>query len=85
MDGNPGGHLVPGDGNLNLDQALHTLEAFDYKGYLGLEILDRRYVMNPEDAMRRALAWYSERIGLWTDDGRREKTAADKWLGDKCI
>ena len=51
----PGGHLVPGDGNLNLDQALHTLEAFDYKGYLGLEILDRRYVMNPEDAMRRAL------------------------------
>lgn len=63
VDGNPGGHLVPGDGNLNLDQALHTLEAFDYKGYLGLEILDRRYVMNPEDAMRRALAWYSERIG----------------------
>ena len=63
VDGNPGGHLVPGDGNLNLDQALHTLEAFDYKGYLGLEILDRRYVMNPEDAIRRALAWYSERIG----------------------
>ena len=63
VDGSPGGHLVPGDGNLYLDQALQYLEAMDYRGYLGLEILDRRYVMNPEDAMKRALAWYSERIG----------------------
>lgn len=62
LDGNPGGHLVPGDGCLALDGALHTLKAMDYEGYLGLEVLDRRYVMAPEEAMRRSLEWYMERI-----------------------
>ena len=62
VDGNPGGHLAPGDGALDLDSALNTLKSMDYIGYLGLEILDRRYVMDPEDAMRRSLAWNLERI-----------------------
>lgn len=62
VDGNPGGHLVPGDGVLELDAALQTLKDMDYTGFLGLEILDRRYVMDPEAAMRRAMDWYTARI-----------------------
>lgn len=62
VDGNPGGHLIPGDGVLDVDGALNTLKAMDYQGYLGLEVLDRRYVMEPEKAMKKALEWYLERI-----------------------
>ncbi len=62
IDGNPGGHLVPGDGCLDLDTALDTLKEMNYTGYLGLEILDRRYVMDPDTAMRRAMQWYTARI-----------------------
>ncbi len=62
VDGNPGGHLVPGDGVLELDAALQILKDMDYSGFLGLEILDRRYVMDPETAMRRAMDWYTTRI-----------------------
>lgn len=62
VDGNPGGHLAPGDGSLDLDGALATLRQMDYRGYLGLEVLDRRYVMDPESAMRRAMEWYLARI-----------------------
>lgn len=62
LDGNPGGHLVPGDGVLELDAALQTLKDMDYTGFLGLEVLDRRYVMDPEAAMRRALDWYTARL-----------------------
>ncbi len=62
IDGNPGGHLVPGDGGLDLDAALDTLKEMNYTGYLGLEVLDRRYVMDPDTAMRRAMEWYTARI-----------------------
>ena len=62
LDGNPGGHLVPGDGVLELDAALQTLKDMDYTGFLGLEVLDRRYVMDPEAAMRRAMDWYTARL-----------------------
>ena len=48
VDGNPGGHLVPGDGVLDLDGALEKLKAIHYTGALGLEVLDRRYVFAPE-------------------------------------
>lgn len=62
VDGNPGGHLVPGDGNLDIVKALDTLKNINYEGYLGLEILDRRYVMDPENAMRRSMEWYCNHI-----------------------
>ena len=62
LDGNPGGHLVPGDGVLELDAALQTLKDMDYTGFVGLEVLDRRYVMDPEAAMRRAMDWYTARL-----------------------
>ncbi len=62
LDGNPGGHLVPGDGVLDLKDDLRILSDLGYTGYLGLEILDRRYVMDPELAMQRALEWYLDNI-----------------------
>lgn len=62
VDGNPGGHLIPGDGVLDVDRSLEFLKTIDYQGYLGLEILDRRYVMNPESAMKNALEWFKNRI-----------------------
>lgn len=62
LDGNPGGHLIPGDGVLDLEDDLRILSEIGYTGYLGLEVLDRRYVMDPERAMRRALDWYLAHI-----------------------
>jgi fructoselysine 3-epimerase len=63
VDGSPGGHLVPGEGNLPLEEALLALNDSGYKGYLGLELLDRRYVLDPEKAMRDSLAWFEKRLG----------------------
>lgn len=63
VDGSPGGHLVPGEGNLPLEEALQALNGSGYKGYLGLELLDRRYVLDPEQAMRDSLAWFEKRLG----------------------
>lgn len=62
VDGNPGGHLALGDGALELDRSLEFLKTIDYQGYLGLEILDRRYVMDPESAMKTSFEWYKSRI-----------------------
>ncbi|KWX70633.1 sugar phosphate isomerase/epimerase family protein [Paenibacillus jilunlii] len=63
VDGNPGGHLVPGEGGLPLEEALQALNDSGYKGYLGLELLDRRYVLDPEKAMRDSLAWFGKHLG----------------------
>lgn len=51
-DGNPTGHLAIGDGNLNLVDMLEKLDDVKYKGALSLEILNDRYIRNPEDAMK---------------------------------
>lgn len=58
LDGAPGGHLVPGDGCLDLKGDLAVLQKAGYQGYLALEVLDRRYVMQPEQAMKAAMDWY---------------------------
>lgn len=62
VDGNPGGHLVPGEGRLDMAEALKALNDIDYKGYLGLELLDRRYILDPEKAMRDSLAWFEKHL-----------------------
>ncbi|GJM79809.1 AP endonuclease [Paenibacillus sp. HMSSN-139] len=62
VDGNPGGHLVPGEGQLDMAEALRALNAIDYKGYLGLELLDRRYILDPDQAMRDSLAWFEKHL-----------------------
>lgn len=62
VDGNPGGHLVPGDGKLDMAGALKALNDIDYKGYLGLELLDRRYILEPEKAMKDSIAWFEKHL-----------------------
>ncbi|TQR98567.1 sugar phosphate isomerase/epimerase family protein [Paenibacillus ottowii] len=62
VDGNPGGHLVPGEGRLAMTEVLRELNSIDYKGYLGLELLDRRYVMNPEKALKDSLTWFEKHL-----------------------
>lgn len=56
IDGAPWGHLVWGDGVLPLSEYIHQIETLDYKGYLSLEITDRKYFMDPADAVARSLA-----------------------------
>jgi fructoselysine 3-epimerase len=58
LDGNPGGHLVPGDGKLDMKHILKVFDKAGYTGYLSLEILDRRYVMEPDKALEAAMNWY---------------------------
>jgi sugar phosphate isomerase/epimerase len=58
LDGNPGGHLVPGDGRLDMKHILNVFDEAGYEGYLALEILDRSYVMEPDKALEAAMDWY---------------------------
>lgn len=53
-DGNPSGHYVCGDGNLPLQDYIHTLEANAYRGYLTLEINDSIYWGDPHDSIARS-------------------------------
>ncbi len=60
VDGLPGGHLVPGEGKLDMVYALKAIEATGYKGVYGMELLDRRYIMDPDKAMVDYLAWFDK-------------------------
>jgi len=60
VDGNPGGHLVPGDGELPLQRELQSLADYGYLGKLTLEIADRRYFMDPVTADRKSLSVISD-------------------------
>lgn len=53
-DGTPNGHLIPGDGNLDLPEMLRELDESGYQGPLSLEILNDKYVRNPHEAMERS-------------------------------
>jgi protein FrlC len=61
IDGNPIGHLVLGDGNLPLEQYLHELNEAGYNGVCSLEICDRRYYLQPEEALKRSAEWLKTR------------------------
>lgn len=50
-DGVPNGHLIPGEGSLNLPEMLKELDDIKYDGALSLEILNDKYVREPHTAM----------------------------------
>lgn len=56
-DGNPGGHLALGDGRLPLESDLNELWQADFTGDMGLEIVNDRYLQNPEAAVRTSVAY----------------------------
>lgn len=51
-DGVPNGHLILGEGNLDILAMLNELDKIEYQGALSLEILNDRYVRNPHEAMK---------------------------------
>lgn len=54
-DGTPMGHLVPGDGDLPLEQYLHILDEVGYAHAIGFEIYNWQYDFEPHLYMERAL------------------------------
>lgn len=50
IDCNPYGHLVWGDGDRDLQDWIATLDKYDYQGFLGQEITDERYLLDPASA-----------------------------------
>lgn len=63
VDGTPGGHLAFGDGTLDLQTDIRDMEAYGYKGYLSMEIADRKYFSRPEEADRRSI----EKFKKWSE------------------
>jgi len=61
VDGNPGGHLVPGKGKLDLNSALESLNEIDYSGYFGLEFFDRDYYFDPGKPLIETMKWFNDK------------------------
>lgn len=62
VDGTPGGHLALGDGMLPLQKDLAEISKNDYRGYLSMEIADRRYFFDPKAADRKSAEHYMQWI-----------------------
>ena len=63
-DGVPNGHLILGEGNLNLREMLQELDESGYEGFLSLEILNDRYMREPEKAMEISYQKLKEYINI---------------------
>ncbi|MEH7331220.1 TIM barrel protein [Neobacillus drentensis] len=55
IDGNPGGHLAWGDGNLPLEKYIGTLSEYNYEGALTLEFTASEYLLDPDAAIEKSL------------------------------
>lgn len=56
-DSHPAVHMVPGDGDLPLEEYLDEIEQSGYKGFYSFEFNDGRYRADPSDADERAAEW----------------------------
>ena len=61
-DGTPMGHLVPGEGELDVEGHLRFLDDENYKGYITYEIDHDLYNMEPEKHIQRGLDYMYERM-----------------------
>ena len=59
----PGGHLAFGDGTIPMQEWVGMLDKAGYKGYLSMEISDRRYFMDPAAADRKSMEVFKSWIG----------------------
>jgi protein FrlC len=57
VDGLPGGHLVPGDGVLNLEKEFKWLHDKGYTGAFTFEVIHERYLIEPNEAVKKCLDW----------------------------
>ncbi|WML53522.1 sugar phosphate isomerase/epimerase family protein [Neobacillus sp. PS3-12] len=56
-------HVAWGDGTLPLHQYVNELEQFEYQGYLGLEIYNSTYYLDPDQALEQTLNHIRAAIG----------------------
>lgn len=56
-DGEPTGHMCPGDGKNPLTEYLQIIADKEYKGSITLEINNQMYFDNPDKAVHRAMNW----------------------------
>ncbi len=56
-DGNPGGHWIPGEGNLPLSRYLTILDEFGYEGAVTFELYNKAYEMDPHFYMKHCFEW----------------------------
>lgn len=61
-DGIPNGHLVLGEGRLDIQHMLKKLDDAAYKGPLSLEILNDKYIRTPHEAMETSFKILKEYI-----------------------
>lgn len=59
-DGNPGGHLVPGEGVLPVREALTELEDMGYTGDISMEVTNAVYFEKPDTATENTLQFLRE-------------------------
>lgn len=59
-DGEPTGHLVPGDGTNPLGEYLQIFADHDFDGSITVEINNQRYFDDPDTAVARAARWLKE-------------------------
>ena len=57
----PGAHVALGDGTFPMDAYLRDIQKNGYQGILSFEINDRRYLKDPDDALRKNTEWLAER------------------------
>ena len=53
-DGVPNGHLILGEGNLDIESMMRELDEIGYQGALSLEILNDKYMREPHSAMEKS-------------------------------
>ena len=56
----PGAHVALGDGTFPMARYLADIERNGYKGVLSFEINDKRYLLNPDEAMEKNIRWLKE-------------------------
>lgn len=52
-DGNPGGHFIPGEGNLPLKNYLDALDSYGYEGAITFELYNKKYELDPQLYMKK--------------------------------
>lgn len=53
----PGAHVALGDGSFPMARYLEEIRRNGYTGILSFEINDKRYLLNPDEALRKNVAW----------------------------
>ena len=56
----PGAHVALGDGSFPMARYLEEIRRNGYTGILSFEINDKRYLLNPDEALRKNVAWLKD-------------------------